>query len=166
MASIFVIGDIHGEITKLKQLISNLEKHGIDKLIFLGDYIDKGENSKKKIKYLKKLRGEYNCIFLMGNHEYIWLNFIDIEKEKDSKECKESIIKYGGEKTLKDFNIRNLTKEEVIEKLYSPFKDFFNSLKSFVITDEFNIFHSGVDSNIDQKKMGRNWEKRILIPKI
>jgi serine/threonine protein phosphatase 1 len=163
MASTFVIGDIHGEITKLKQLIANLEKQGIDKLIFLGDYIDKGENSRKTLEYLDKLRKEYNCTFLIGNHEYIWLNFISIRKEKNPKDCEEFILKYGGETTIKDFNMLNLTKDEVLNKLYNPFKEFFDSLKSFIITNEFNITHSGVNMELDHKNDWNTFEKKEFL---
>ena len=67
---IFVIGDIHGEILKLKKIISNILNMGkYPTLVFIGDYIDKGENSKEVLDYLLDLQTKENCIFLWGNHE-------------------------------------------------------------------------------------------------
>jgi serine/threonine protein phosphatase 1 len=71
-----VIGDIHGEITKLKALISVLRDRGLldHKLIFLGDYIDRGEDSVATLDYLTELKSRYPHLkFLKGNHEQMLL---------------------------------------------------------------------------------------------
>jgi len=53
----FVVGDIHGCFKSLKELYSNLD--GWDRLIFLGDYIDRGPESKKVIDFLINLQETY-----------------------------------------------------------------------------------------------------------
>lgn len=141
----FVIGDIHGELTKLKSLIKNIKK--IDKnceLIFIGDYINKGENSKETLEYLITLN---NITFLMGNHEYYIIEFIKRGKFKDK------IIKYSKDTTFKDFNI---TFENIKEQVYLPYKSFFDNLKFFHETQKYFISHAGFDSrhsNIKLKDM-------------
>ena len=76
-----VIGDIHGCYNELKTLISDLEINGeynknTDKLIFLGDYIDRGEDSRLVIEYIRNLQEDNdNVIALMGNHEDMLLNY-------------------------------------------------------------------------------------------
>ena len=71
---IFAIGDIHGMLDPLKNLIWKLgDKHKIDELIFIGDYIDYGPNSKEVIDYITAL--PYNKTFLAGNHEDLLLQF-------------------------------------------------------------------------------------------
>lgn len=78
-----VIGDVHGCYNELKELIATLEaegeyKRGIDKLVFLGDYIDRGDDSRLVIEFVRKLQEENdNVIALMGNHEDMLLNYID-----------------------------------------------------------------------------------------
>ncbi len=78
-----VIGDIHGCYDELKDLISTLETEGeynkgIDKLVFLGDYIDRGENSRLVIEFIRNLQeNNDNVIALMGNHEDMLLDYID-----------------------------------------------------------------------------------------
>lgn len=78
-----VIGDIHGCYNELKELVSYLESEKVydknnDKLIFLGDYIDRGENSRGVIRYVRKLQEENNnVIALMGNHEDMAVSYFD-----------------------------------------------------------------------------------------
>jgi len=71
---VYFIGDIHVEIGKLKKLYSFiLSKDSKPTLIFIGDYIDKGEDSKAVLAFLSSLKND--CIFLIGNHDFFWLNF-------------------------------------------------------------------------------------------
>ena len=135
----FVIGDIHGEVTKLRRLIHNIERYPIDRLIFIGDCLDKGENSKEVLKFLHKLSGKYQCDFVLRDHEYTWLKFINFG------EYREFISIYGGKVTADNFGISELSPQQAYKKLYLPFKDFFDRLKKFVITDNYIISHSGIN---------------------
>ena len=68
----YIIGDVHGCLERLTTLIEALEKRGpITKLVFLGDYYDRGPHTKQTIDYLINLSEKYNCIFLRGNHDDI-----------------------------------------------------------------------------------------------
>lgn len=138
----FVIGDIHGEISKLKQLINHI--YALDKnsqLIFLGDYINKGEDSKAVLDYLIQLD---NAVFLMGNHEYYYLKYLE------NGNFKEQVYKYGSETTFIDFDM-NLT--NIKEKLYIPYKAFFDNLKLYYETDKYFISHAGIDVNFIAKSL-------------
>jgi len=75
----FVIGDIHGEITLLRKMMDKLAPREADRLIFLGDYIDRGEDSRAVIDYLLELRERFECIFLKGNHEDMLLDYLEGE---------------------------------------------------------------------------------------
>ena len=76
----YVIGDIHGCFRQLKELIlkvgdMNLEEN---RLIFLGDYMDRGPDSSKVIDYIIDLESKYgkdHVIALKGNHEDMCLHF-------------------------------------------------------------------------------------------
>lgn len=76
------IGDVHGCYNELKELIATLEaegeyKKGIDKLVFLGDYIDRGSDSRLVIEFIRNLQKENdNVIALMGNHEDMLLDYL------------------------------------------------------------------------------------------
>lgn len=62
----FVIGDIHGCYDELMALIAKVGLSDTDRLIALGDIVDRGNQSKEVYEYLKN---RPNCIVLMGNHE-------------------------------------------------------------------------------------------------
>lgn len=63
------IGDIHGSDKKLRRLLSLHEVQRLDTLVFLGDYVNKGRESKSVIDFLIQLSRERSCIFLQGNHD-------------------------------------------------------------------------------------------------
>ena len=73
---IFVIGDVHGCLEMLKRLIDKIEWNPAnDRLIFIGDYIDRVENSKGVIDFILKLKEDSTFIqCLIGNHEQMFLD--------------------------------------------------------------------------------------------
>jgi serine/threonine protein phosphatase 1 len=76
----FVIGDIHGRCAQLHGLLEMLPRdESIDKLIFLGDLIDRGSDVPGCVTYVIKLCRENpeRVICLRGNHEQMLLDFID-----------------------------------------------------------------------------------------
>ncbi len=64
-----VIGDIHGALRALKQLIERIKLVEGDELIFLGDYVDGWSESAQVIEYLMDLAKQRRCTFLKGNHD-------------------------------------------------------------------------------------------------
>lgn len=98
-----VIGDIHGCYNELKSLLTKLEANqkyqkGVDRLIFLGDYIDRGKDSKKVIQFIKKLQKDYdNVIALKGNHEDMCVNFFKYQdKTWEFNDCRDTLRSYKG----------------------------------------------------------------------
>ncbi len=70
----YAIGDLHGEVTLLRRLLTTLPVREMDTLVFLGDCLDRGEDSVATILALLALKGSHPaCIFLRGNHEDAWL---------------------------------------------------------------------------------------------
>ncbi|HLK60339.1 MAG TPA: metallophosphoesterase family protein [Chthonomonadaceae bacterium] len=78
---IYAIGDIHGQVTMLRALLDKLKALPLtdeDTLIFIGDYVDRGEDSKAVIETLIALKGERpDTVFLRGNHEQLMLDARD-----------------------------------------------------------------------------------------
>ena len=66
---LFAIGDIHGCSVALDTLLNSLELGAQDRLVFLGDYVDRGPNSRGVIERLIELERQGRHIFLRGNHE-------------------------------------------------------------------------------------------------
>ncbi|MBF0342683.1 MAG: serine/threonine protein phosphatase [Nitrospirae bacterium] len=72
------IGDIHGCYSLMVDLIEGVIRFdpNTDQLIFIGDYIDRGENNMQVVTYVDDLKKKHpdNIILLMGNHELLAYN--------------------------------------------------------------------------------------------
>jgi serine/threonine protein phosphatase 1 len=100
----FAIGDLHGCDTLLARLleqIAAMEQPGAP-LVFLGDYIDRGDNSAALLARLHRLSGAGGAkvICLMGNHERMMLEALD-----DPAHAGPRWLRHGGLQTLASFGI-------------------------------------------------------------
>lgn len=99
---VYAIGDIHGRVDLLESLLDMIERdraslpHGTQvKLVFLGDYIDRGLKSKAVIELLSSDRFDpAHTVFLLGNHEQALLNFLQ------DPDVGAQWARYGGGETL------------------------------------------------------------------
>jgi serine/threonine protein phosphatase 1 len=73
---ILIVGDIHGQYASLKTVLNYAGYTTGNKLIFLGDYINRGNESREVMDYLVDLKKEQRHIFLRGNHEDIILKLL------------------------------------------------------------------------------------------
>lgn len=73
-----VIGDIHGCHSSLSTLLKIIQNRA-DTLVFLGDYVDRGPDSKEVIATLLSLQKsqKYRVVPLMGNHDYLFLQYLE-----------------------------------------------------------------------------------------
>ena len=73
MERIYAVGDIHGRYDKLVELLGRIDvDFSSDRLVFLGDYVDRGEQSYEVIEHLVALKKHHpypQTVFLKGNHE-------------------------------------------------------------------------------------------------
>lgn len=67
-----VVGDIHGCSKAVQGLLDAIVPRPEDRLIFLGDYVDRGPDSKGVLDLLLELRQRCQAIFLLGNHEIMF----------------------------------------------------------------------------------------------
>ena len=74
----YVIPDVHGQYNKLNKLLNKIIDHKKpgDKIIFLGDYVDRGKNSSKVIDLLHSIKNRSDVILLIGNHDIAFYNSI------------------------------------------------------------------------------------------
>ena len=70
---IIAIGDIHGCARAFEKLLELIEPTPLDLIVTLGDYVDRGPQSRQVIERLLQLRKECQLIPLLGNHEYMLL---------------------------------------------------------------------------------------------
>lgn len=138
MKRLIAIGDIHGCFDSLKELVeSKIQLDKNDKLILLGDYIDRGDNSKEVIDYIIYLQEkDYNIIPLIGNHELLLLETFENEKNKPKW------IQNGGGETLKSLGI------DSIKDISLKYVDFIKKLRNYYSIENFLFVHAGFNDKI------------------
>jgi len=134
----YIIGDIHGCLGMLTKLMDKIDwRSDRDTLIFLGDYIDRGENSKGVVDLMLKLletSSHVHC--LMGNHEDIFLNFL-------AGEDITTFLANGGETTLESYHVDG-------EVLIPPDHiTFFKSLRTWIELDDYYVVHAGFRPGVE-----------------
>lgn len=131
MSNTFVIGDIHGGLKALQQVIERAGVTNSDKLIFLGDYADGWSETPAVLDFLIDLSETYSCVFMQGNHEEMLLKWL--KKEDDNEVWRF----HGGEATVQAY--RNISLP-IIEKHIS----FLEKLNEYYIDDKNRLFvHAG-----------------------
>lgn len=73
---LWAIGDIHGRLDKLDALLGKLPIEPGDRFVFLGDYVDRGPDSAGVVERLIDFAEAYPCVFLLGNHESMFLDYL------------------------------------------------------------------------------------------
>ncbi|MGA2333356.1 MAG: metallophosphoesterase family protein [Syntrophales bacterium] len=142
MGKIFAIGDIHGCISQLDKLVAQLHiDAGEDSLVFVGDYIDRGHDSKGVIDAILNIRKDIrNVVCLSGNHEDMFLNYCLDRRDEDL------YMSNGGMYTLTSYGFSREGTEELI--LPESHKEFFNSLRTYYETDDYIFVHAGLRPGI------------------
>jgi len=74
---LFVIGDVHGCADELEELLDRLPLTKRSQIVFIGDYIDRGPDSRRVIDKLIELKQRHTVYPLMGNHELSLIEFLD-----------------------------------------------------------------------------------------
>lgn len=69
----FAIGDIHGCGKALRSLIEEISPNQEDELVFLGDYVDRGPDSKDVVDQIVSLQDQCQVVALRGNHEIMFM---------------------------------------------------------------------------------------------
>jgi len=101
-----VVGDLHGRADLLEELVAEIAgRGGTDRtLVFVGDHVDRGEDSAGVLRLLLALQGggwPAGVICLKGNHEAMMLGFLDAPEEAGP-----GWLRHGGAQTLASFGIR------------------------------------------------------------
>jgi serine/threonine protein phosphatase 1 len=128
---IIAIGDIHGCFKSLDALWKKLEPHKDALHLFVGDYIDRGPDSKAVVDFLLEKQHERKCVFLRGNHEQMLLDAF----EEDSSY---NWMMNGGETTLNSYG-----KNASVNDIPEDHINFYKQTLPYYETDDFFFVHAG-----------------------
>ncbi len=151
---IYAIGDVHGCKEKLEELLNKIKPVPEDTLVFLGDYIDRGPDSKGVINLLIELSQKNRTIFLRGNHEWMFLEFY-------YKRDDESWTRWeynGARKTLESYG--------GIDNIPSEHLKFIENTKIYHTEGKYLFVHAGVKPAVPlekQNEMDMMWIRREFI---
>ncbi len=148
MGKIFAIGDIHGCLEKLEELMAKLDiDRQKDTLVFIGDYIDRGKSGKEVVDYVINLQGQYhNVVCLLGNHEQMFMQYLEGSDE-------ELYLGNGGVSTLSSYEIflsDNIEKRR--GKIPEAHWKFYESLLPYYETDGYIFVHAGIRPGVPLKE--------------
>ncbi len=132
----FVLSDIHGCRKEMNLLLSKiLKRFNSPNFIFLGDYVDRGKDSKGVVDDLLQLRNNYECVFLIGNHEDMLL-----DRAKGINAFGNRWDKNGNDATI--FSYGSLSN---ILKIHG---DFYENLNLYYEEKDFLFVHGGLEPNL------------------
>jgi serine/threonine protein phosphatase 1 len=168
---VYAVGDIHGRLDLLDRLLEMIGSddrergHAETELIFLGDLVDRGPDSRGVVERLLALsRGERPVRFLMGNHEEVLLRAV-----RGDVRALRFLIRIGGKETLLSYGIseeeyRGLDYEElgaaVSERFPQAHADFLGAFENWIEVGSYLFVHAGLRPGIalkDQKLSDLCW---------
>ena len=136
----FAAGDIHGCCDKLQSLLDACDDIGVGRagrFVCLGDYVDRGPDSKGVIEHLKRRQADdpENFICLRGNHEEMLIRAAD--KDRSDRDLM-TWWGNGGEQTLESYGVNDPG------ELPTEHLDWMRSLP-LQVRDQFRMFvHAGI----------------------
>jgi len=155
----YVIGDIHGCARELGYLIGSLPLAPGDRVVFLGDYIDRGPDSSEVISFLIDLQRRLNLIefiFLKGNHEDMFLAYLGIGGAHA-----DMFLINGGRATLASYGLdaNRPSSEAALSAIPSDHIAFYKKLQRHYSFEPFLCVHAGIDP---EKSFAEQTEEDLL----
>ncbi len=153
---VYAVGDVHGRLDLLKQAVDAIFQHAAKfpaalerRIVFLGDYVDRGPDSAGTIEYLLTHRfADFVPTFLRGNHEQAMLDFFD-SPNPDS-----AWLNYGGVAALASYGIaaadRPLSeiRDEMRARMPAMHLDFLRRTEYRKFVGDYLFVHAGIRPGI------------------
>ncbi len=148
-----VVGDIHGGLKALKQVLQRALVTENDSLIFLGDYVDGWSESAGVLEFVMQLNKKQPCVFIKGNHdvwcqEWLRTGFVD-----------ETWIKHGGLQTMESYT-------QKLQQAKTIHLQFLEAMQFYYIDGQNRLFiHAGFTSTQGPEKefgeAGFRWDRTL-----
>ena len=149
----FVIGDIHGALKALIQVLERAEVKESDTLIFLGDYVDGWSQSPEVISYLIQLKSTHNCVFLRGNHDELCFRWLKYGESNDTW------LFHGGQASVDAYS-------RIPLNIINIHLHFFQNLDNYYIDNDNRLYvhagftnHNGVKQEYFEKML--YWDRSL-----
>jgi serine/threonine protein phosphatase 1 len=159
---IIAIGDVHGCAKALATLIEAIQPTEADTLVFLGDYIDRGPDSRGMIEQVIALAGRCAVVPLLGNHEEMLLAALEGQSELDfwmKFGGTAAVASYGGGRGIRPGGLRGIIPPDHL--------DFIRGCRDYYETVGHFFVHAYYDPHLplhQQKWGGLRWASLPPVP--
>lgn len=143
---VYVISDIHGEYELFQQLVDYYDEEK-QQLVLIGDLNDRGKKTKECFLLGKKLAEEHGAIYLRGNHEEYFLQFL-----QNPEDWYPAYVRNGGKETMESLLHKGATEEYspteiamMIRSRYAELLDFLVQRPLYYEWEKYIFVHAGVD---------------------
>ena len=159
MQDYFIIGDIHGKYGMLKALLDKWD--GKAQLVFLGDLIDRGEDSRSVLELVQSLIREKGAWVICGNHEYMFKAWL-----KDPENRYDHYRRNGGDTTINsllarplDHPVDGIRDAQAVKDKCTDLVEMIENLPYFYEIEDAIFVHAGVDLSLDDWKATSDYDK-------
>jgi len=147
---LYAVGDIHGchlEVAALLDFLQSSEHLSkSDLVLFIGDYIDRGGNSREVLDLLLKFRAEYpQTIFLRGNHEDMLLSFLNSRGPQGNAYLSNGGAEFAASYGVDPSSAAELLREELKKAVPKEHLDFLQTLEHYVLAGDYVFAHAGLN---------------------
>lgn len=161
----FIIGDIHGCAKTTRKLVEDIIRPSeTDRLVFVGDYIDRGPDSKGVVDYVKHLyeNENFEVIPLRGNHEQMLLNAIE-----DPMEFNLWMFNQG-DTTLNSYGINPYVEDSfgIMRRFPEDHLEFLKNMPYYYESSSYLAVHAGFDFTLDDYTSDRHimvWTRKMQV---
>jgi serine/threonine protein phosphatase 1 len=172
---IYAVGDIHGRMDLLGRLLDTIASDAQGNpsrkmLIFLGDFVDRGPDSRAVIARMTEPFPGYDTRFIRGNHDQMAMDFLDDPGAYQAWRA------YGGTETLRSYGVAvpRLESQASVEELHRQFRQalpashlaFLSGLLPFVEVGGYFFTHAGIRPGValaSQKTHDLMWTREEFL---
>lgn len=152
---VYAVGDIHGRLDLLNRLLEEITAHAARQpqaqnvIVFLGDYIDRGPDSRGVIERLASLTiADWQIVCLRGNHDQVMLDFVAdplLYRAWRNYGAQETLLSYGIRPPLFDRDEDFITAHESLARVCPAHHwRFLSSLRHFHVEGDYVFVHAGL----------------------
>lgn len=138
---LFAIGDIHGCFDALEAVLRSADPRSEDTVVFLGDYVDRGPDSRRLLDWLCRDQFPFNTVFLRGNHEIMMM------ESRQNPFLFQDWLLCGGQATLESYGWNGQLKWTGL--VPDAHWAFLESTHSWMETEDFILVHANVVPTLD-----------------
>ena len=140
---LYAVGDIHGERARLEELLGSLPLRSGDRFVFVGDYVDRGPDSRGVVELLIEHARRWESVFLCGNHESMFLDFLGWQGEPYFGG--DAFLANGGDRTLSSYGYFDAAEPDPHRFQLPPaHREFFANLRMHHREGDYLFVHAGI----------------------